>query len=118
MSTSYSHALRNPTFINPADGLVMPNDSGWQTRHIAALKVPRDFERSIVEMLEGWARYADEHKRRYESRVSDDHVMGEGWQAVGRAIHTLLDGETGRLDCGTLSSFIYNTLEFEGFNRE
>jgi hypothetical protein len=41
--------------------------------------------------------------------------MGPEWFALGKAIHGLLDGETGRLDCGTLSTIIHDTAAAEGF---
>ena len=113
---SYARAFRNPTFVNPTTGKAMPNDSGWQTRHVDALKVPRGFERPIIEMIEAWARYADTHRVRYESPTGNDYVLGPSWAAVGAGIRALLNGDTGRLDCGTLDSFLHNTLTFEGFN--
>lgn len=112
----YARMLRNPTFTNRATGQVMPNDTGWQTRHLDALKVPVAFERAIVGLLESWAQYADAHRARYEACL-DDHVIGAAWADLGRSIHTLLDGETGRLDCGTLSGFINDLLSFEGHGK-
>jgi hypothetical protein len=41
-------------------------------------------------------------------------VIGDAWEEIGRAILVLLNGETGRLDCGTLDAFIRDTLESEG----
>ena len=113
----HEHVLRNPSFTNRTTGRRMPNDNGWQDRHIAAILAPSAFEAAIVGMLAGWARYADAWRSR-ESPIGNDYVLGPEWEAIGRGIHGLLNGETGRLDCGTLSAFIYDTLETEGFKRD
>jgi hypothetical protein len=111
--TTYQHTLLNPSFVNSATGRKMPNDTGWQTRHMAALRTPTGFEVAIVEMLKAWALYADTHSRRYESKIGHD-VLGDEWAAIGRGIRGLLNGETGHLDCGTLDGFIADTLAAEG----
>lgn len=113
---SYLRSLKGPTFINHATGRKKPNDTGWQDRHVEALYRPRGFEAAIVGALEAWARYADEHRARYESGVGEDGFIGPEWANMGRAIRALLNGETGRLGCGTLDGFIVDTLASEGFD--
>ena len=108
-------ALMSPMFLNSQTGLKMPNNTRWQTRHVEALYNPKGFERAIVTMLQGWANYADEVRAKYAIVVGDDSVLGPEWKRAGLAIHALLNGECGRLDCGTLSTFIYATLTSEGF---
>ena len=112
---AYAQAFRNPSFINSATGKVMPNDTGWQTPHLAALSAPRDFEREIVALIEAWARYADTHLARYATGIGNDGVLGDAWMEIARGIRALLNGETGRLDCGMLDGFICDTLAAEGF---
>ena len=112
----YIVQLRSPSFRNPTTGQVIPNDTGWQDNHLAALRRPRGFEVPIITMLEGWAKYADQVRIEYGGGL--DQVLGSRWADLGRAIHGLLDGETGRLDCGTLSSFIHGALESQGFKDE
>lgn len=92
----------------------MPNDTGWQDRHDDAIRYPRQAERPIVGMLNAWVLYASQHRDRYDSLIGDDAVLGEHWQAIGEAILGLLNGETGRLDCGTLATFISDTLRNNG----
>ncbi len=116
--SNYAHEFRNPSFKNPATGTVMPNDTGWQTRHIGALKCPARAESAIIGMIEAWARYADQHRALYGAKLADDSYLGPIWNDLGRSIHGLLNGETGRLDCGTLSSFIHSTRTCEGFSDE
>lgn len=81
-----------------------------------ALKHPRlTHESSIIRLLTAWAEYADAHKERYESGIGDDGVLGPAWQAIGENIRTLLNGDCGRLDCGTLDGFLCDTLQAEGY---
>lgn len=114
---SYRQTFLYPSFLNDK-GAPMPDTTGWQKRHRDALIAPQGFERPIVEAIKAWALYADAHATRYESGIGADYALGPAWRDMGRAIHALLDGETGRLDCGTLSAFVHNTLRAEGFADE
>lgn len=103
----------------------MPNTGGWQDRHDEAIKHRAIFqnkhyamETPMVDMLRGWAEYAEDHKARYETPVGDDGVLGAYWESMGDALRGLLNGETGRLDCGTLDGFILNTMKFHGVDTE
>jgi hypothetical protein len=102
----------------------MPNTGSWQDRHDAAIRLPHmsetrnNFETAMVEMLKGWSKYAEDHKVRYESPIGDDGVLGAYWESMGDALRGLLNGETGRLDCGTLDGFILNTMRDNGVNVE
>jgi len=69
-------------------------------------------------MLRGWLTYADRHQARYHSGIGADGVLGDEWAALGHAILGLLNGETGRLDCGTLDALIRGTLVAEGFGSD
>jgi hypothetical protein len=113
--SDYAKAFRNPTFQHPTTGAVMPNDSKWQDRHMSALRTPRGFEAALRDMIEAWARYADEHRARYGSGIGEDHVLGDAWMELGRGILVLLNGEAGRFDCGTLGGFIRSALTTEGY---
>ena len=88
---------------------------GYWARHELAIHMPVKFERAIVMMLRGWLAYADEVKARYDSGIGDDGVLGPEWEDIGHAIHGLLNGDTGRLDCGALSTLIHSVLAAEGF---
>jgi hypothetical protein len=73
------------------------------------------FEAAIVRLYGGMADYAEAHSKRYESAVvTDDYVIGDAWERLGNALHDLLNGETGRLDCATLSGDIYRLIEGGG----
>ncbi len=93
----------------------LPNAGDWQTRHNSAVMLPRSgAELAIVSMLNGWLAYAASHQERYEDLIGNDGVLGKPWAEIGASIASLLDGETGRLDCGTLSSLINNTMRANG----
>ncbi len=72
----------------------------------------------VVNAIKSWLAYADKHAERYVSKVGDDGVLGLHWAAWGFALRGLLNGETGRLDCGTLDTILCETLEAEDFNVE
>lgn len=112
----YQNTLRRPSFTRSSDGGKLPNDTGWQDRHMTGLQIPVGAERPIRDLLVAWAAYADAHKASYESGIGADSVLGPAWAAIGASIRQLLNGDTGRLDCGTLDGFICTTLEAEGFD--
>ena len=96
-----------------------PNTSGWKDRHLAAIRgAQNDHEIAIVRMLQGWLWYAEKHENRFGSGIGDDSALGPSWAAMGGAIRALLNGETGRIDCGTIDSIVADTLEAEGFDAD
>jgi hypothetical protein len=112
---TYTQRLHSPPFTNQ-HGDRMPNDTGWQTRHMHALAAPRNAEGPIVALLSAWALYADYYAQKLDTGVGADYVLGPAWAQIGDGIRQLLNGETGRLDCGTLDGFLCDTLGAEGFN--
>jgi hypothetical protein len=103
----------------------MPNTGRWQDKHDEAINHRAIFqnkhyelETPMVDMLRGWSEYARDHKARYEDVIGNDGVLGVEWEAVGDALRGLLNGETGRLDCGTLDGFILNTMKEHGIDTE
>jgi hypothetical protein len=97
-----------------------PNTGEWQDRHDSAVigAQHKPFESPVVNLLKEWAQYAEDHRKRYEAPIGEDGVMGQYWTDLGHAIRHLLDGETGRLDCGTLFHFIYETMRENGVDPE
>jgi len=86
----------------------------WQERHAMAMRMPRAQERPIVAMLKGWLAYAQDHRARFDSPIGEDGVLGPEWEAIGDALRGLLNGDCGRLDCGTLDGLILNTMRENG----
>jgi hypothetical protein len=84
--------------------------------HEAAMRQPRPgFEAALVRMLGGMTDYAEAHSKAYDGTlVTQDYYIGDAWERLGNALHDLLSGETGRLDCSAMSSSITRLLEGEG----
>lgn len=87
----------------------------WRTNHNSAMLHPVGAEVPIVGLLRAWREYQTAHAKRYETGIGNDYVLGVEWENIGRAIIRLLNGETGRLDCGTLDGDIRRILADEGF---
>ena len=94
------------------------NMNGWQDRHHDAIRSPRGPEVAIVGLLRAWCEYANRHRERFESGIGEDYVLGPEWARIGIAVRGLLNGESGRLDCGTLDGFILDVLQAEGYDEE
>lgn len=85
----------------------------WYEQHLAALQTPRvGFEAALVAMLEGWLLYADAHAESGE--IGTDAVLGGHWEAIGVGLRGLLNGETGRLDCGLVDGLVGEALHAQG----
>lgn len=95
----------------------LPNKD-WANRHNEAIAFPRGAERPIVRLLEGWMDYQEQHRKRFESGIGEDYVLGQEWAKIGLSVRALLNGETGNLDCGTLDAAILYTLTAEGFDED
>jgi hypothetical protein len=89
-------------------------------RHYQALQRPRGFESAIALMRESLLLYGCEYEARYgeDSRLGQDGVIGEAWLDMARGYLALLNGETGRLDCGTLDGELRRWAERFGFEEE
>lgn len=87
--------------------------------HRAALINPRPgFESAVLGMLLGLAEYADAHEKAYGSPVGEDLVLGDDVEEIGHALLGLLNGNCGRLDCGTLDGAIRRLLTDVGLKPE
>ncbi len=100
--------------------------TGWDVRHNTAIgaalgsgmAVPISQEMAIPQMLRAWENYAKAHAKRFDAKIGEDYVLGPAWQDIGLGIRSLLNGESGRLDCGTLDAFILDTLSDNGIDTE
>ena len=90
----------------------------WAARHRRAVNYPQGSEIGVVLLLKGWDAYANAHGAIYESRIGEDYVLGPEWAKIGGAILSLLNGDLGRLDGGSLDHVIRHNLEAEGFDPE
>jgi hypothetical protein len=93
--------------------------AGTLRLHLKAWAVPwHDQEGSIVRLVEALASYADAHAARFEFTVGDDGFLGPAWLDILKGTRTLLNGETGRLDCGTVDSMLVRMAEAAGYEEE
>jgi hypothetical protein len=94
----------------------------WRARHNTAVTLPitriSTLESSLVYMLRGWYDYARQHEQRFESKIGDDGFLGPAWEEMGDNLRTLLNGDIGRLDGGTVDGFILNTMRENGVDTE
>jgi len=98
---------------------------GYWRRHVEAILAVRapsiaksQLERAMALMLAGWAYYADAHRAAYESGIGEDGVLGPEWEAIGKALRGLLNGDLGRLDAGAIDSALLGSLQAEGFKED
>lgn len=90
----------------------MPDTGNWKARHRSAL-----YSRHPIAMaLRAWTDYAEDHGRRLASQIGSDYILGPAWARWGLAIKTLLDGDIGMLDAGTINHIILDNLNEQGFD--
>jgi len=76
----------------------------WNREHEEAMRNPRPgFERGITGLIRSLAELAKAHYDRYGVYIFEDGYLGDEWSQILSSAHAMLNGETGRLDCGTLS---------------
>jgi hypothetical protein len=96
--------------------------TGWASRQMGAfervgVKTRRPLhEHAMVRMIDGWAEYADAHYEQFDSLIGEDYVLGPAWQAQGEAFRTLLNGELGDLDGGTMDGAILDIMRVNGID--
>jgi len=93
---------------------------GYLGRHYQALQDPRGVESAIGLMRSGLLLYGSEYEDRYgaDSLLGHDGVIGEAWLDMARGYLALLNGETGRLDCGSLDAELRRWAKRFGFEEE
>lgn len=82
----------------------------WRLRHIQAMEDPRGAEIPIVNMLRELRRYRNQHLERYDVPIDRDFVLGPAYAAIVQGVRELLNGETGRIDCGSLDRELVSLL--------
>lgn len=95
---------------------------GWKARHADAIRAATGYGVShtqgscVFRAIADWCGYAAAHAERFDSPIGDDYVLGPAWAQWGASLRTLLNGETGELDCGTLDSILVDNLTEQGFD--
>ena len=80
--------------------------NGWGKRHVDAWTLPKGPEKPIRDMILALVEYAEEYEHRYIGKVGDDGFLGDVWAGMIRNVRAMLNGETGRLDCGTIDGLL------------
>lgn len=105
-------------------------EAQWAIRHNNAWDLQRSMvsvervkdewraEQAVAAACHALKVYANSHKLRFDSKLADDYVLGPAWLAMLQGVRTLLDGETGRLDCGTVDGYLVKLAEDNGFKQE
>lgn len=88
-------------------------------RHHMAIQSPRGIERAITALRSGLLEYGLQYGEVFEDcEVGCDGVLGEAWHDLAHAYLALLNGPTGRLDCGTLDGEVRHWARKFGFSEQ
>ena len=88
-------------------------------RHYLALQNPRGIERAIAALRDGLVAYGVHYGEHFEDcEVGRDSFLGKAWLDLARAYLALLNGPTGRLDCGSLDGEVRHWARKFGFTDE
>jgi hypothetical protein len=91
----------------------------WLRRHHVALQTPRGPEIAITAFRSGLLAYGLEYAEQFEGcKLGGDSFLGPAWLEMSRSYIALLNGPTGRLDCGTLDGEVRRWANGFGFTEE
>jgi len=93
------------------------SNCAWSHKHALACCSPAPCEKPIVGFRDALHDYAEQYAEAYETPIGDDGVLGPAFLRMAKAFVCLLDGETGRLDCGTLWGETDSMLKRHGFEK-
>lgn len=87
--------------------------------HYEALQRPRGAESAIVTLRSALLEYAVQHPHNFEGCVlGNDALLGDAWLTIAKGYLALLNGPSGRLDCGTLDGEVRRWAIQFGFSQE
>lgn len=56
------------------------------------------------------------HLRRWDSLIGTDHVLGVYWLDMLKGLRGMLNGETGKIDCGAFDATLVQLARDNGFS--
>jgi hypothetical protein len=92
--------------------------NNWAARHNKAVSHPTKTEKGIVGACYALEAMADAHAERYATVIAEDGVLGDCWLKILHGVRGMLNGETGRLDCGTIDGWLVRLALDHGFTDE
>lgn len=96
-----------------------PEAPSWLISHHRALSEPRGGEAPVVTLRSALIQYGLCYAERFEGcSLGQDNFLGPAWLQVARGYLALLNGETGRLDCGSLDAELRDLARRFGFSAE
>lgn len=90
----------------------------YAVKHNDAVRRQNGLEAPIVGMFNALQAHASAHHALYGSHIGEDGVLGEHWADMLRGLRGLLNGECGRLDCGTVDAAILQLAAEHGVDLE
>ena len=96
----------------------MTTTTTWHYRHDQALADPDAVEAPIVNLLKVLDTYDRQHVTRFGSATANDYVLGAAWLEIAKATRTMLNGDIGRLDGGSLDRILLDLIVTAGFSED
>lgn len=95
-------------------------DPNYRRHHLSAWTTPRSlFECALAGQLHALANYADAYQAQWPGyRLAQDGVLGDAWKRSLQSFRDLLNGESGRFDCGALDAAACDLFTWAGFNED
>ena len=87
--------------------------NNWAYRHNKAVACPTKAEKGILDACSALEAMAGSH-----AAISQDGVLGDCWLKILHGVRGMLNGETGRLDCGTVDGWLVRLALEHGFTDE
>lgn len=96
-----------------------PSSANART-HNDAVANPHGVEKAILGILTSIHDYCRSYRYRCDyQNVGDDSILGdEGIKPMLKAVQVLLNGPTGRLDCGTIDTVLFDIARENGIDLE
>lgn len=79
----------------------------------------KDCEHAIAMLTDGLILYGKGYEKAFpDTKLGQDYMLGYGYQLIAIGLRVLLNGPTGSLDCGKLSSLIREAAKNAGVDLE